>query len=223
MSILIGALQNGHAICAAIRKFASRFHKVNSVVGEHHTAASMGEIGLKAERLAMHHTLTNDRAKAIEYGDLASQFAEKTMDLRFQAQVFLTRARHEYIFGDYRAGILIGQQTVRIAKRASNFSYEAQGSGVQARCFARLGNCARASQYCALAVNLLSALGLDQMSLVGRNMLNLRAETLLQQTEYRKTRDICTVMRDVGRESNIDEVQLGNCLINLTVIDVTMY
>ncbi|KAJ6534008.1 hypothetical protein DFH09DRAFT_123031 [Mycena vulgaris] len=183
---------------------------------------SIGDITSVAEvyeRLSFYYIMAANRAKAIEYDILSFQVAEKSTDTRLQAKICYTRARLRHIIGAYDEGILLGRQGVLLSKRAGNIFYEAQGESIQVRCLSRMGNYGPAAQLSEHAMGLMHALGFDQTSTVGRDMLNAHAEILHQKTEYRATRAIYATMKEWENTSGFGQTQLAYTLINLAVID----
>ncbi|KAJ7496575.1 hypothetical protein FB451DRAFT_1359182 [Mycena latifolia] len=177
-------------------------------------------VALAYERLSWHYLMTANRAKALEYDNLSVEAADKGGDPRMQAKIYYTRARLRHVIGRYEEGVDLGRKCVALSQSAGTIYYEAQGNDIQARCLARMGNYGSAARHSDHAMALIQALGLDQMSNVGRDMLNARAEILLQKTEYRATREIYATM--VGWESSTSGfglVQHAYTLLNLIVID----
>ncbi|KAJ7478635.1 hypothetical protein B0H11DRAFT_1280095 [Mycena galericulata] len=186
------------------------------------TTGDMANLALVYERLSFHYILTGNRAKAMEFDALSLQIAEVTSDAQLEAKICYARARVRHVIGSYKEGIQLGRQAATLAKATGNIFYEGQGHDVQSRCFARMGNYGEASSHSDQAMQLLQALGLDETSNAGRDMLNARAEILLQKTEYRATRDIYAKMKEWDSTPGFGQIQLAYTLINLAVIDCAM-
>ncbi|KAJ7133691.1 hypothetical protein C8R43DRAFT_1133228 [Mycena crocata] len=180
---------------------------------------SLTSIAEVYERLSFLHIMAANRVKAMEFDVLSFQVAEKTTDLSLRARICYTRARLRHVIGAYEEGIQLGRQCVSLAKSAGNIFYESQGNDIQARCLARMGNYGPAARCSDYSMELVQALGLDQTSSAGRDIMNARAEILLQKTEYRATREIYATMKEWVSNSGFGQIQLAYTLINIAVID----
>ncbi|KAJ6631375.1 hypothetical protein B0H10DRAFT_1938271 [Mycena sp. CBHHK59/15] len=121
-----------------------------------------------------------------------------------------------------KQGIRLGWEGVVLAKATCNIYIEAQCLDLQARCFARMGKYALAAECCGHDMELIMVLGSDQTTLIGRDMMNAHEEILLQKTEYRETREIYVVTKEMGNTSGFGQIQLVYFLINLAVIDAAI-